>query len=223
MTLVEAELSPTKRAAIDLLADGKRAEAPITFVCWKWRQVNFRTVYTAEHVNTWAAMLRRHYRKPHRAICITDDPEGITECDTHQIWSDLADLSNPSGPHLPRCYRRLKIFSQLVTAELDVDLGELVMSTDLDIVIVADIVPIVHKYPEASFVGWRGVGAHNPCVYNGSLFRFRAGTVDFLWNEFDPQTSPREAIAHKYFGSDQSWLSYRLRGAAPGWNQTDGV
>lgn len=207
----------------NILTRGRKVSPPITFICWKWKQDNFRTTYTAEHVNIWADMVRRHYRRQARLICITDDPAGITQCETFPLWNDFANLRNPSGVHLPSCYRRLKIFSRAVTAEMDIDEGAWVMSTDLDIVIVQDIETLVHKFADAAFVGWRGVGAHQPTVYNGSLFRFRAGECSFLYHEFDPATSPAKSIADKYFGSDQSWISYRLRGTAPGWTAADGV
>lgn len=197
--------------------------APITFVCWKWHQPGYRTPYTAEHVNVWAAMIKRYYKKPHRLLCITDNPTGI-DCETFPLWKDLDTARNPSGAHLPSCYRRLKIFSPLVTSELDIGEGDEVFSMDLDIVICTNIEMLIQKYADESFVGWKGVGTHNPVVYNGSLFKFRAGHVNFLWDEFNFKTSPHEAIKAKYFGSDQGWLSYRLRGTAPGWTAgTDGV
>jgi hypothetical protein len=196
---------------------------PITFVCWKWLQPGYRTPYKAEHVNVWAAMIRRYFKKPHRLLCITDDPSGV-ECETFPLWKDLRDARNPSGAHLPSCYRRLKIFSSMVTAELDIGEGDEVFSMDLDIVICSNIEQMVRKYSDESFVGWKGVGAHNPIVYNGSLFKFRAGHVDFLWEDFNFKTSPTESIKAKYFGSDQGWLSYKLKGSAPGWTAaTDGV
>lgn len=194
-----------------------------TFVCWKWRQPNYRTTYTAEHVNVWAAMLRRHYRAPSRLICVTDDPRGVTGCETFPMWSECDGLVNPSGPHLPSCYRRLKIFDPRVTSEMDIDDGAPVTSIDLDVVFVADLQPVVDKFPDAPFVGWRGVGARNPVVYNGSIFRFRAGRAPFLWHDFNPERSPLEANKAHYFGSDQGWISYRLKGSAPGWGVLDGV
>lgn len=222
MSLQEA--SPEVLAAQEALTRGRKEQIlPITFICWKWHQRHYRTPYTAEHVNVWAAMVEKNYPRLHRKICITDDPVGITRCETFPLWNDHSDLRNPSGPHLPSCYRRLKIFSMDTTAEMDIDEDAWVVSMDLDIVITGDLEHLLHKFPDAPFVGWKGVGAHQPTVYNGSLFRFRAGRMSHLWHEFDPKLSPVRSIQERYFGSDQSWISYRLRGTAPGWTAADGV
>lgn len=196
----------------------------ITFVCWKWRQPNHRTTYTAEHVNIWTRGIQRVYRHPARYVCVTDDPTGILPpCETFPIWRDMDGLVNPSGAHLPSCYRRLKIFSPLVTSEMDVGEGEEIVSIDLDVVFVDDVAPLFVKRPDDDFVGWRGVGSYNPVVYNGTIFKFRAGTMNFLWDDFDPKTSPKAANDARYFGSDQGWLSFKLAGRAPGWGARDGV
>ena len=195
----------------------------ITFVGWKWHQQNHRTTYTAEHANIWRSMIDRYYKEPHRVVLITDDPRGVN-FETFPLWQDCGKLINPSGAHLPSCYRRLKIFDPLVLAEMDVEEGEYVVSLDLDVVIVNDIRTMINRYDGADFVGWKGIGAYNPVVYNGTLFKFRAGRMSHLWRDFDPVRSPIEANQARFFGSDQGWLSYRLRGEAPGWTaESDGV
>lgn len=194
----------------------------ITFVCWKWnsRPTTHRAKYTAEHANVWNASLRRNYRGPVRTICVTDDPKGVN-FETFPLWKDCEQLSNPSGQHLPSCYRRLKIFDTLTTSEMDIDEGERVVSLDLDVVFVRDVTPMFDR--DEDFVGWRGVGAYNPVVYNGTLFMFRAGRVQRLWSEFDPSSSPLMANKARYFGSDQGYLSWKLAGSAPGWGTQDGM
>lgn len=193
-----------------------------TFVCWKWKSPSYRTVFTAEHANVWNASLRRHYDGDIRTICITDDPKGV-EFETFPLWKDCSRLQNPSGPHLPSCYRRLRIFSSFATGEMDIDEGSEVVSLDLDVVVVRDIKTMLDMYPESDFVGWRGVGSYNPVVYNGTLFRFRTGAMDWLWDDFDPEKSPMAANRARYFGSDQGYLSWRLNGTKPGWGALDGI
>lgn len=194
----------------------------ITFVCWKWRSrtTTHRAKYTAEHANVWNASLRRNYKGELRTICITDDPEGV-DFETFPLWQDCSTLSNPSGAHLPSCYRRLRIFDPLATSEMDIEEGSKVVSCDLDVVYVRDVTPMF-RYDE-DFRGWRGVGAYNPVVYNGTLFMFRAGRMQRLWREFDPSSSPLVANKARYFGSDQGWISYMLAGKAPGWGPQDGI
>ena len=192
----------------------------ITFVGWKWHGNGYRETYTAQHVNIWAAGIKRHYRGPHRIVCVTDDAKDV-ECETFPLWKDCGGLTNPSGKHLPSCFRRLKIFSPLTTAEMGIDDGAKVASIDLDVVFPRDLVPIFDR--EEDFVGWKGEGTYNPVVYNGSMFMFRAGRMAKLWDDFRPESSPQAAVKARYFGSDQGWLSYKLNGSVPGWGTRDGV
>jgi hypothetical protein len=192
----------------------------ITFVVWKWFSPTYRTVFLPEYVNIFAAMLARHYGAPYRLICITDDPQGV-DCETFPIWADHANLHNPSGAVLPSCYRRLKIFDAETTRALGITEGERVVSIDLDCVLVSDLVPMFER--AGDLVAWKGIGTFRPVVYNGSLFMFRAGRLQWLWDEFDPIESPKQTREARYFGSDQAWLSFRLNGKAPGWDVEHGV
>ncbi len=97
----------------------------------------------------------------------------------------------------------------------------MVVSLDLDVVFVREVTPMFQGSDD--FKGWRGVGSYNPVVYNGTMFMFRAGAMQHLWRDFDPATSPLAANKHRYFGSDQGWISYKLAGSAPGWDQKDGM
>jgi hypothetical protein len=64
-------------------------------------------------VNRIARAIKRNARAvPVRVVCVTDDPSGITECDTHPLWDDCSKLRNASGAHLPSCYRRLKLYDR---------------------------------------------------------------------------------------------------------------
>lgn len=192
----------------------------LTLVCWKWRSAGYRTEYRSRHVNVLRRMLERHLTRPHRLVCVTDDPEGV-ECETFPLWGDCSTMLNPSGPHFPSCYRRLKIFDPATTEAMGLVTGDPVVSLDLDVVLV-DRVDALFDHDE-TFFGWRRVGLHHPVAYNGTIFMFRAGMMPWLWTNFKPVTSPAEARRAKFFGSDQGWISYCLNGAAPGWTQSDGV
>jgi hypothetical protein len=195
----------------------------ITFVCWKWHSQTYRTVFTAQHVNTLAAMLRRHYPAEHRLVCVTDEPD-LIECETFPLWPDHKNLTNPSGLEKPNCYPRLKIFSGEQTRAMGIEDGARVVSMDLDIVITNDLRPLFERDgKDWDFVGWQRVGPFRPVVYNASLFMFRAARLGWLWDEFDPQKSPAEAKEAMYFGSDQAWVSYRLNGGKPAWDTQHGV
>lgn len=200
-----------------------RTTEKVTFVCWKWKPTAlYRHHFTAEHVNIWARSLRRClHGADARLICITDDSEGI-EIETHPLWGDHSELSNPNGKHLPSCYRRLRLFGREALAELGIPDGAAVAWSDLDVVFVGDVRPMFYER-QVPFVGWKGVGAYNDDVFNGTFVLFRAGQVDYLWREFDPVKTPKIVSAAKYFGSDQAWLSYRMASSHPGWGVRDGV
>jgi hypothetical protein len=196
--------------------------SPTVFVIWKWRQHGCRSDYHSDHVNVWCSMLRRSFPYKHRIICVTDDPVGITECETYPLWRDHDQIVNPNGSHLPSCYRRLKIFSESQTRAMGIEKGERVVSVDLDVVFLGDVTHIFN-IETLAFVGWKRIGPGHPNGYNGSLFMFRTGTMDHIWDTFDPKTSPGIARRLKYYGSDQGWISYVLRGTMPGWGQVDGI
>jgi hypothetical protein len=194
----------------------------LTVVVWKWLSPYYRTIFTAEHVNVFAAMFRRHFHAEHRLVCVTDDPEGI-EVETFPLWKDLDDLQNPSGAVLPSCYRRLKLFDAATTRSMGVEDGERVVSMDLDALILGDITAMFDGEP-TDFAAWKGIGSFRPLVYNGSLWMLRAGRLQHMWDEFDPLTSPQETRDAKYFGSDQAWLSFKLAPHNyPGWDVEQGV
>lgn len=189
---------------------------PLTVVTFKWFQAGYRAKYTAEHVNALANMVARHYKKPHRFVCVTDDPKDVN-CETLPLWDDHANVPNVSGGHLPSCYRRLRLFDPKVACSL----GHRIVSLDLDVVLLRDMSPLWDR-PD-TFVGWKVPGFIHQGVFNGSMFMFKAGTHGFIWSEFDPVRSPQEYKRAGYFGSDQGWLSYRLRLHRSGWDATDGV
>lgn len=190
----------------------------LTVITFKWTpNPGYRSVFHSRHVNTLARMVRRHYPEPHRFVCITDDPRGITEpgVEVFKLWNDFSTLRNPSGAKNPSCYRRLRLFARNTGSWL----GERIVCLDLDCVIVGDMRPIWDR-PE-DFVIWRATTRGNH--YNGSMFLLRAGTRERVWMDFDPYRSPIETKAAGFYGSDQAWISYRLGNGEAVWSSADGV
>lgn len=189
----------------------------ITVACWKWEPApGYRSKFDAESVNTLRAMVARHYRKPHRFVCVTDKPDGIdSSVEIVPLWNDYADVPSPHGGHNPSCYRRLKAFAP----EIESVFGKRFVSLDLDTVIVGDLAPLFDR-PE-DFIIW---GETNPkSFYNGSMWMMNAGARKQVWERFDPKTSPREAKAAGRFGSDQGWISHVLGKGEATWGRQDGV
>lgn len=196
---------------------GLRTMARLVICCWKWRgPPGYRSTFTAEHVNVLRSMVARHYRKPHEFVCITDDPAGI-DADVRivPLWSDYADIPNPTSSRNPSCYRRLKMFSE-EAADL---IGPRIASLDLDCVIRDDLAPILER-PE-DFVMWGDTARSTP--YNGSLILLTAGARRQVWDRFDPRSSPREGLQRGYIGSDQAWIACALGPHEARFTPSDGV
>jgi hypothetical protein len=58
------------------------------------------------------------------------------------------------------------------------------------------------------------------------MWRFRSGEdLQWMWDNFRPDKSPREALAAGFFGSDQGYISHQLAYSpqASGWTDVEGV
>ena len=189
----------------------------ISIVTFKWRpRVGYRSAYGPAQVNTLQRMVARHYGKPHRFICVTDDPAGLDpDVEAVPLWNDHAAVPNPSFKTGPSCYRRLKVFSR----EIGSVLGERFCCMDLDTVITADLAPILDR-PE-DFLAWRNPDPRWPL--NGSMFMLTAGSRPQVWESFDPASSPAVSHAAGCFGSDQGWMSYVLGRDEATWGPEHGV
>jgi hypothetical protein len=139
---------------------------------------------------------------------VTDNHAGIVECQTADLWQDVGDIPNATGKHLPSCYRRLKLYDYETQRNLGIDKGDRIMGLDLDTLITGDLREVVDT--PGLYVGWHLKNKHQRWVFNGSLQIFTAGTLQDIWSDFDPKKSPREAFLAGFYGSDQSWLSYKL-------------
>jgi hypothetical protein len=181
-------------------------------VLWKWEPAEgVERHYAARHVNHMAVALRGACPGLDvRIVCVTDDPTGISQCETFPLWDDCNELRNATKPHLPSCYRRLKLFDWETQSEMGIAKGDRVVSLDLDALVTGNLPEVLRK--EGVFVGWKLAGMLHDEVYNGSFWMFTAGTLRGIWAEFDPERSPQKAKLAGYLGSDQSWLSMNLIG-----------
>lgn len=191
----------------------------LDIVTFKWRpQAGYRSKFEGRHVNVLAAMVRRHYRKPHRFSCITDDPTGIDPAiRIIPLWRDHANLPSAYGARNPSCYRRLKIFAA-EAAEL---IGPRFVSMDLDVVVTGDLAPLWDRRED--FVMIKSATPPPRYLYNGSMVMMTAGCRRHVWDDFDARTSPRETVVKKMFGSDQAWISLKLGPGEATWDREDGV
>lgn len=190
----------------------------LAVVCWLWKPVErYRSLFGAEHVNTFRNMVERHLHIPHEVVCITDIPDGIDpRVRIVPLWDDYASVPSPHGGVSPACYRRLKAFAP----EMRDIIAPRFVSMDLDVAIVGDITPLLTRTED--FIIWGSVLRTTP--YNGSMWMMDAGARSQIWTEFDPVTVPKLTRKAGYHGSDQAWISYKLgKGEAQWTPQSDGV
>lgn len=187
-------------------------------VTWRWAPAaGYRSTFLPETVNVLRRMVARNYPRPHRFLCVTDDPDGLDpEVEIVPAWNDYAHVLSPTGaPRNPSCYRRLRMFHP----EIGRVFGDRFVSLDLDMVITGDLRPLWDR-PEDIVL----YGDTNPrTYYNGSMILLRAGARPQVWTEFDPVVSPQQSKAAGHHGSDQGWISYRLGPGEAKWSQADGV
>lgn len=189
----------------------------ISVVTFKWTpRPGYRSKFTAEHVNTLAAMVARHYRRPHRFICVTDDPRGL-EVEHFPLWDTYSDMRNPTWPDGPSCFRRLRVFDRAFENVA----GPRFVCMDLDMVITDDIAPLFDR-PEP-FLMMRTHLPHIPLC--GSMFMMNAGVHQEVWDDFKRNPAAAVAAAQRagFRGSDQAWMTYKLGPNVPGWGNADGV
>lgn len=189
---------------------------PLTVLTWLWRQDNGAPQYGPEHVNIWAAMVRRHLSLPHRLACVTAEPAGLDR--SIEIIAppvDFAGVSIPTwGRGRPQCLRRLAMFGPDAARIF----GRRFACLDLDVVIAGSLDPLLG--PEAGdFRIMAGTAPDRP--YNGSLMLMTAGARPQVYDRFSPAAAAE--AGRRYLGSDQAWLAHVLGPAERTFAVADGV
>lgn len=186
---------------------------PLTVVTWLWNREE--SGLGPKHVHALRDMVAKGYGKPHRFVCVTDDPRGI-ECETYPLWDDYKDLKNVHDETLPSCYRRLKLFSEWAEGVF----GVRRVSLDLDAVVTGNLQPLWDRpFP---FIGWQVAGTYRERVYQGSMWLIQGEEYRDVWNRFNPEYCPKTAYAAGYGGTDQAWISWFI-GERNYWDGLDGV
>lgn len=185
---------------------------------WLWRQEGGRVEFTAEHVNIWAAMVRRHCSLDIEIACVTDLAQGIDpsiRIITPPGFHDDLKTSRWRGGR-PSCYRRLAMFSPDAA---DLFGADRFVSMDLDCVIGGSIDSILDRPEDFVICGPSQAGAR--WIYNGSMMLMDAGARRCVYDDFTPEGA--EAASLRFVGSDQAWIAYALGNGEATWTPDHGV
>ena len=192
----------------------------LAVVCFQWND-GFRD-YRSEYVNRLARGYKRNLSIPHRFCCVTEETEGfsddVTVVPLPESAKRLAGLPSPNGPRYPSSYRRLWTFSKEAA-----ELGDVILMTDIDCIVVGPVDPLVAHIEGATFVGWRPPTTWNGVTrVAGGNWLLRAGAHPEVWERFSEEAA-KDALAAGQMGSDQAWISYCLAKDCKVWPKGHGI
>jgi len=160
-----------------------------TVICMKWG-----TAYGPEYVNVLRSMVGRHLARPHRFVCLTDDPTGL---DPGVEALPLPEMDVPARKaHQP--WRKIGLMAPAIG-----DLAGDALFIDLDVVVAGDVGPFFDMPGRFLIIeNWtqKGMG-----VGNSSVFRFRVGAHPEIYREFLER--PEAIVAE--FPNEQTFISRR--------------
>ena len=181
----------------------------LSVICFYWKDPARRRGYefTPEDVRIWDAMIARNLTIPHRRICVTHRPDLIDFMETVKL---------DETKHVPgTCTVKLMAWRPDIAPIL----GERILSMDIDCVVTGNLDALVDRKEDV--VLWRNPNYEKGGrrgFYQGSLQLFNAGARPFLWEDFDPDNTPRW-LNRRFGGAEQVWISERLNTSfpEPGW------
>lgn len=193
-----------------------------TIVTWVWHG---ERAYTLQHANFLAKMLKKRMKSPYRFVVISDQEGEVRDGEvikTPPAAMALAHLKTLERKNFPTSFRRLWLFSD--EAKL---LGDVILSTDIDVVVTGDWTPLFDHKPGENFMGWQPGQQWGNTVgrVGGGTWRIRTGSHPEVWERFiqDPEKAMKDARAAGYRGSDQAWMSYNLTGKVPVYPKSAGI
>jgi len=160
-------------------------------------------LYAADDVNRLRAMFARHMSIPHVFHCSTDAPEGLRpDIAVHPLPSyDFCRWHIGNG-------RKVALFARdFIGLE-----GELVVQTDIDMVLVGNVDFLADR-PNENFLIARGKNqAHNTRGHS-AIVRHRIGTMPHVWERLVADPALAVAVAQHHRSppghiSDQRWLDH---------------
>jgi hypothetical protein len=185
----------------------------ISVTCFLWQDEHRQRSYTfgPEHVITLRNMVARHLRLDHEFVCVTD---------RDHIADGIRCVPIDDRTHVPgTCGRKLTIWAPDAAERI----GKRILSLDLDLVITADITPLIDRPEEVClFRNPNYVEGGRRAFYQGSIQLMTAGSRPQVWTEFFEPSMPLR-INSRFGGFEQAWLSETLPWDEAHWDHRDGI
>lgn len=193
----------------------------ITVACMLWHDASTQPKrgygYGPSNVALLAAMVRRNLGRPHRFVCLTDDPEERAREAGFEGHNAVEWLNLDRRTHiLGKRTAKLMLFRRDI-GEL---LGERILYIDLDSVVVGPLDPLVDH--GAPLVLWRNphYGERRQYApFNSSVMLIRPGCLPEVYERF----RPTERICTPWSADDQDIISLHAPADVAAWTEADGV
>jgi len=180
-------------------------------LCIKWGGK-----YGPEYVNRLRLMVTRHLTIPHHFVCLTDDPSGL-DPGIHIVPLPASTLEF--------CWAKLWLFSPELAPP-----GSTLLYLDLDVVITGGLDELLQYRSDLDFVSVLDWNRWWNPQFNSSVMRFIAGAHTDLSTHFgeavtagklvkrrewDAYLKSQDKVVYRCglrrYGSDQEWISMKLR------------
>ena len=157
-------------------------------VCVKWGNK-----YISQYANVLYNMIKRNTTMPFEFHCITDDLKGL---DPH-----IKTIKLPNDPWIKTWWSKLWMFGSHFPLQGNI------LYFDLDVIVFKNIDELFNHNPDKFMI----IRDFNRCrvkdwkFSNSSVMRWKAGTMNYLWDEF--VAKPNIVMGDNH--GDQDWITKR--------------
>jgi len=176
-----------------------------------WRDPDRKRNYTFTpgHVRILKSMVERNLTIPHKFVCVTNEEVDGVET----IPLDMT--THVPGTVFCRLAQHRRGYGEVIG-------GDRVLSLDLDMVVVGNLDHIVSRAEPIVLYHNPNFPAPGRAFYQSSFQLFTPGTHPELYEEFDPNETPKW-VNWRFGGAEQAWISERLPWDLPFVDHRDGV
>lgn len=162
--------------------------------------------YGSNYVNTLHRAVRKHLRGPFLFHCCTENSQGLDP--------EIRVIPFPADPGLKRGWPDV-LAKLLITADGFGELQGPSLFLDLDVAIMGDLEPFFEYQPGKNCMihnwvgGTRAFLGKRPPVGNSSVFRFEAGSSDYIYETF--LRKKHEAENQSIYNTEQAFMTYAMK------------